>query len=105
VISLDDVGVDQIGDEFGLTDEVVDELLLIGVILSNDFDGDPFDEFASAVLFGLVDDPHSAFKNFSDNIVPKFVLNGEKRHGIMFVVCSFKSSLSFCRPAERPDFY
>ena len=32
MIGLDDVGVDQVGDELGLADEVLDEHLLAGVI-------------------------------------------------------------------------
>ena len=81
VIGLDDVGVDQIGDELGFADEVFDELLLVGVILADDLDGDAFDEIARAVLLGFIDDAHAAFENFADDLVAKFVLNGEQRHG------------------------
>jgi hypothetical protein len=81
VVGLNDVGVDQIRDQLGLADKVVDELLLVGVVLADDLDGDALDELARAVLLGFIDNSHPAFENFSDNIVPKFVLDGEQRHG------------------------
>jgi len=31
VIGLDDVGVDEVGDQFGFADEIFDELLLVSV--------------------------------------------------------------------------
>ena len=53
MIGLDDVRVDQVGDELGLADEVLDEHLLAGEIRADDFDGHALDEFARAVLLGL----------------------------------------------------
>ena len=78
MIGLDDVGVDQVRDQLGFADEIIDELFLVGVILANDFDGDAFDEFARAVLLGFVNDAHAAFKNLADDFVAKFVLDCEE---------------------------
>ena len=35
MIGLDNVGVDQVGDQLGFADEVLDELLLVGVVLAD----------------------------------------------------------------------
>jgi len=92
MISLNDVGVDQVGDELGFADEVLDELFLVGVVLADDFDGDTLDEIAGAVLLGLIDDAHAAFENFADDVVPKLVLDGEQRHRLMVMKLGLKSS-------------
>ena len=75
VIRLDDVRVDQVRDELGLADEVLDELLLVGVILADHLDGNAFDEFARAVLLGLVNNAHAALENLAHDLVPKLVLD------------------------------
>src|SRR5581483_11560316 len=80
MIRLHDVGVNQIGDEFRLADEVLDEHFLAGEIGADDFNGDALDEIARAVLLGFKDDAHAAFKNFADDFVTKFALNREQRH-------------------------
>ena len=85
VIGLDDVGVDEVGNELGFADEIFNELLLVGVVLANDFNGDAFDEVAGSMLFGFVNDPHAAFENLADNIVAEFVLDGEERHELMVI--------------------
>ena len=64
----------------------------LGVILADDFDGDALDEIARAVLLGFIDDPHAAFENFSDDLVPEFVLNCEQRHAWMVVIQFSKSN-------------
>jgi len=92
MVGLDDVGVDEVGDEFGFADEVFDELLLVGVVLADDFNGEAFDEIAGAMLFGFVDDPHAALENFADDVVVKLVLNGEECHRLMVVKLELKSS-------------
>jgi hypothetical protein len=50
MIRLDDVRVDQVGDELGLADEILDEHLLAREIGADDLDGHAFDEIARAVL-------------------------------------------------------
>ena len=92
VISLNDVGVDEVGDELGFADKIFDELFLVGVVLADDFDGDAFDEVARSMLFGFVNDAHSAFENFADNVVAEFVLDGEERHELMVIKLIAKSS-------------
>ena len=105
MIRLDDVGVDQVRDQFGFADEVVDELLLVGVILADDFDGDALDEFARAMLLGFIDNAHAAFKNFSHDVVAKFVLNSEESHEPIVIIRGFMSSLPFwLRDEKSPDF-
>ncbi len=81
MVSLDDVGVDQVGHELGFADEIINELFLVGVVLANDFDGDALDEVAGAALFGLINDPHSALKNLADYVIAKVALNCEQGHG------------------------
>ena len=83
MIGLDDVRVDQIRDELGLADEILDEHLLAGEIRADDLDGDALDEIARAVLLAFIDDAHAALKNFADDLVAKFVLDGEQRHARM----------------------
>jgi hypothetical protein len=102
MIRLDDIGVDEVGDELGFADEVFDELCLVGVILPDDFDGDALDELAGAVLFGFIHDAHAAFKNFADNFVPKVVLNREQGHGPIFAKRVLKSSFAFGKGLQKP---
>ncbi len=78
MIGLDDVGVNQVGHQFGFADKVFDERLLVGVTLANDLDGDAFDEVARAVLLGLIDDTHAALKNLSNDLVAELALNREQ---------------------------
>ena len=78
MVGLDDVGVDEVGHQLGLADEVLDELLLAGVALANDLDGDTLDEVARAMLLRLVDDPHAALKNLADDLVTQLAVNGEE---------------------------
>src|SRR5262249_4312111 len=80
MIGLDDVGMDQIGDEFGFSDEIFDESLLVGIVLPNHFDGDALDEIPGAELFRLVNDAHPALKNLSYNFVSEVTLDGKKSH-------------------------
>src|ERR1041385_5937956 len=48
VIRLNNVGVNQIGNELRLTDKILDELFLVGIILANDLDGDALAKFTRA---------------------------------------------------------
>ena len=92
VVGLDDVRVNQVGDQLGLADEVLDEHLLAGEIRADDLDGHALDEIARAVLLGLKDDAHAAFKNLADNLVAKAALDGKKCHARMVGNCAAKSS-------------
>ena len=67
MVSLDDVGVDEVGDELGLADEVLDELLVARVVLADDLDGDALDEVARAVLRAV---PHTINRTGSSGITP-----------------------------------
>ncbi len=80
MVGLDDVGVDEVGDELGLADEIINELLLARVVLADDLDGDAFYEVARAVLFRLVHDAHAALENLADDLVAELALDGEQRH-------------------------
>ena len=81
VVGLDDVRVNQVGNELGLADEILDEHLLAGEIGANDLDGDAFGEIARAVLLGFIDDAHAAFENFADHVVAEIAIDREQRHG------------------------
>src|SRR5688500_3326312 len=63
MISLNDVRVNQVRDQPGFADEIINKLLLVGVGLANDFDGHALYETARAVLFRFVNDTHAAFIN------------------------------------------
>lgn len=80
VIGLDDVGVDEIGHQFGFADEIGDELGLAGVLLADDLDGHPLGEAVGTVLFGLVHDAHPALGEFAHDFVAAIRLDGEQRH-------------------------
>ena len=102
MIGLDDVGVDQVGHQLGLADEILDELLLVGVILADDFHGHAFDEVARAVLLGLVNDAHAALENLADDFVAELVLYGKQPcHAEMLVNCRVKSSLRWRKSSEK----
>ena len=105
MVGLNDVGVNQIGDQFGLADEVLDELFLVGIILTDHLDGDAFNELARAELLGLVHDAHAALENLPDDLVPKLILDGEKRHVPMLFKHDLKSSPRCPEPRPDPNFY
>ncbi len=104
VVGLDDIGMNQVGDEFGFANEIIDELFLVGVILANDLDGNAFDEAAGAQLLGFVHDAHTAFINLANDFVAELVLNREQSHAQMLAQCTRKSSVgesTHCFPLER----
>jgi hypothetical protein len=105
MIGLDDVGVDQVGDELSFTDEVFDKLLLVCVILADDFDGETLDELASAVLLGFIDNSHPALKNFSDDVVSKLILNGEESHDPIVTIRTLMSSLRFDLDGQKSPYF
>ena len=77
--------MDQVGHQLGFADEVLDELLLVGVVLADHLDGDALDEFARAELLGFIHNPHAALKDLAHDLIPKLVLNCEERHARMLV--------------------
>lgn len=79
MVGLDDVGVDEIGDKFGLADEVLLKKGLAGIFLADDFQGDPFLERVGAFLKGLVDTPHAALRNWAKEAVRNGI--GKLPHG------------------------
>ena len=92
-IDRDDARVAQRGGGACLTEEPV-ERCLVADLPTNDFDGDPFDEIPGATLFRFIDDAHAALKDFADDVVTKFVLNGEQRHVAMLLKVNGKSSFA-----------
>jgi hypothetical protein len=92
MIRLDDVGVDEVRYQFSFADEVLDEPLLVGIGLANDFDRNSLDEILRAVLLGLIYDTHAALENFPHDIVPKLVLDAKEWHYAMFVYQESMSS-------------
>ena len=92
VVRLDDVGMDQVGDELGLADEVLNEHLLAGVVRADDLDGDALDEVARALLLGLIDNTHATLKDLAGDLVAEIVLDVEERHGGMVGNCPVLSS-------------
>jgi hypothetical protein len=73
VVGLDDVGVDEVGHEPGLADEVLLELLDRRVLLADQFDRDDLLEISGAALVGHVDDTHAALRELLDHLIVDFV--------------------------------
>jgi hypothetical protein len=73
VVGLDDVGVDQIGDEAGFTDEILLKLFEGGVFFADEFHRDDFSEIARAELDRFVNDAHPALCDFTSHLVMEFV--------------------------------
>ena len=73
VISLDNVGMDQVGNESCLTDEVALELCDCRIFLPNNFYRDDLPEIAGSKLHGLVDDAHAALRDLAGHLVVEFV--------------------------------
>ena len=93
MVGLDDVGMDQVRHQFGLADEILDELFLVGVILADDLHGHALDEIARAVLLGFVNDAHAALENLAHDFVAELVLYGKQRcHAPILKHCRGKSS-------------
>ncbi len=86
--------MDQVRHQLGFADEVLDELLLVGVVLTDHLDGDALDEFARAELLGLIDDPHAALEDLADDLIPELVLDCEEGHAPMLREQEVKSSPS-----------
>ena len=72
VVRLDDVGVDQIGDESGFADEVFLKLGDGGVLFTDELYGDLLAESTSADLEAFVDDAHAAGRDLADEFIGHF---------------------------------
>ena len=83
VIRLDDIGMDQIRDQFRFTNKIIDKLLLAGIILPDDLDGDPLYKVARAVLFRFVHHTHAAFEYLADDFVSELAFYGKEGHASM----------------------
>ena len=82
MVGLDDVGVDEIGHQPGLADEILLELRDAGIFLPNQLDGDSLAEIAGALLHRLVNQTHSAFGQLVRQLVFQLVEDVlEGRHG------------------------
>jgi hypothetical protein len=92
LVGLDDVRVDQVGDELGFADEVVQEQLLPREVLPDELERHAFDESLRTQLLGLVNDPHATFVELAHNAVVELVLDRERRHGVMVRIGCAKSS-------------
>jgi hypothetical protein len=73
MVSLHDVGVNEIRHETGLSDEIVLKFRYGGIFLPDQLHRDGLPELASAPLTGLVYDPHAAIGDFADHLVMNFV--------------------------------
>src|SRR5437016_5878512 len=85
MIGLDDIGVNQVRNEFGFANKVINELLLVCIILANHFDGNAFDEATRAQLLGFVHHAHPALKDLANDLVMKLVLDGKQGHDAMVI--------------------
>jgi hypothetical protein len=87
MVGLHDVRVNQVGDELGLADEVLDEHLLAREIRADDLDGHAL-----------------ALKNLADDFVSKIALYCEQRHAPMVIKLPAKSSPAVGRQKETVNF-
>ena len=78
MIGLNDVGMDQVGDQLGFANKVLNKLRLRGKILANDLDRDALEKLLGSRLLSLVNNSHPALKYFADDVIPDLVLNSEK---------------------------
>src|SRR5262245_59555888 len=98
MVRLDDVGVDEVCDEFGFADEIFDEDVLVGEALANHFDGDAFNEITSSTLLRFVDNSHPAFAQLASDIVSKFALDREQpRHAAILREHNLKSRITMTK--------
>jgi hypothetical protein len=79
----DDVCTDQVRDEPGPADEVLDERLLACAIQADGLDGHALDEIASAALLRLGNASKTAATIIADDSAANAVLDCEKRHAQM----------------------
>jgi len=94
VVGLYNVGVNEVGDQFCLTNEVINEGVLVGVILADHLDGNTLHEVTGAVLFGLIDHAHAAFEYLAYDLVPEFIFDREESHAAaMLRECHLKVKL------------
>src|SRR5262249_7558899 len=93
--------MDQIRYQFRLADKIIDKLLLVGVVLADNFHGDAFNEVARAMLLGLVDNAHTAFEDFSNDIVAKLTLDREEGHKTMLAQTDSMSTYNHARSGSR----
>ena len=73
VIGLDNVGMDQVGNESCLTNEVALELCDRRIFLPDNFYRDDLPEIAGSKLHGLVDEAHAALRDLAGHLVVEFV--------------------------------
>lgn len=73
VIGLDNVGMDQVGNESCLTNEVALELCDRRIFFPDNFYRDDLPEIAGSKLHGLVDEAHAALRDLAGHLVVEFV--------------------------------
>jgi hypothetical protein len=82
MVGLDDVGMDEVGHEAGLANEVVLKLLNGGILFANQLYGYDLAKVSGAELHGLIDQAHPSLRDFAGHLIVELVedvLNG--RHG------------------------
>ena len=75
MVGLDDIRVDQIGDEARLADEVLLELWYARIFFANDLNSYELMEVARTELERLVDDAHAALGDLPEQLVAELVVN------------------------------
>ena len=73
MVHLDNVRVDQIGDQASLPDEVLLEFLDRGVLLTDQLDGYCLAESAGPELDGLINHAHAAFGDLPDHLILELI--------------------------------
>ncbi len=102
VVGLDDVGVDQIGHQLRLANEVLGERGLPGELGPDHFHRDPLSEPVCPQLFRLIDDAHPALREFAEDLVTELMIDGEQRHGAPMVGRTPVQSISCAQSSPTP---
>jgi hypothetical protein len=73
VIGLDDIGVDQVGDESGFADKVFLELRNGGLFFADELNGDNLAEITRTALDGFIHQPHAALSDLAGKLVVQLI--------------------------------
>jgi hypothetical protein len=75
MVGLDNVGMDQVGDEASFADEVFLEFLDRGILFTNQLNRYHFTKIAGTELMRFINDSHAAIRNLARHLIMKLVEN------------------------------
>ena len=75
VVGLDNVGMDQVGNESRLADKIVLKFFDGRIFFPNNFYRDNLPEITRSELHGFIDEAHAAFRDLAGHLVVELVEN------------------------------